>query len=150
MGRIEELCALIDACDSFADVGCDHGYVAQYVLKSGKSKNVLVTDVSAKCLLKAETLLSEYIKSGACRAVCCNGLSRVPQDTELVMIAGMGGEEIIKILTEGFIPEKFIFQPMKNAPKLRKFLLDSGCKITYDGVFKCEKYYFVTVAYTHL
>ncbi|MDE7084803.1 MAG: hypothetical protein K2O81_06120, partial [Clostridia bacterium] len=25
----------------------------------------------------------------------------------------------------------------------RKFLLDSGCKITYDGVFKCEKYYFV-------
>lgn len=143
MGRIEELCALIEPCKSFADVGCDHGYVARHVLKSGKCRNVLITDVSAKCLAKAEKLLAEFIESGSCRAVCCDGLALVPKDTEFVLIAGMGGEEIIKILTEGFIPEKFVFQPMKNADKLRKFLLDGGCKITYDGVFKDEKFYFV-------
>ncbi len=143
MGRIEELCALIENCESFADVGCDHGYVSRHVLKSGKCANVLITDVSAKCLSKAETLLSEYIESGSCRSVCCDGLALVPEETELVLIAGMGGEEIIKILTEGFIPRKFVFQPMKNAPKLRKFLLDNGCKITYDGVFKAQKFYFV-------
>ena len=143
MGRIEELCALTDPCASFADVGCDHGYIARHVLKSGKCGNVLITDISPKCLAKAERLLAEYIKSGKCRAVCCDGLKSVPTDTEQVLIAGMGGEEIIKILSEGFIPEKFILQPMKNADKLRKFLLDSGCKLTYDGIFRDEKFYFV-------
>ena len=32
---------------------------------------------------------------------------------------------------------------MKNADKLRKFLLGNGCKLTYDGIFKDEKFYFV-------
>lgn len=143
MGRIEELCALIEPCESFADVGCDHGYCARHVLKSGKCGNVLITDISAKCLAKAEKLLAEYIETGKCRSVCCDGLKGVSPDTEQVLVAGMGGEEIIKILSEGFIPEKFILQPMKNADKLRGFLLDNGCKLTYDGIFKDEKFYFV-------
>ncbi len=143
MGRIEELCALTDPCASFADVGCDHGYIARHVLKSGKCGNVLITDISAKSLAKAEKLLAEYIDGGLCRAVCCDGLAGVPTDTEQVLIAGMGGEEIIKILSEGFIPHKFILQPMKNADKLRKFLLGNGCKLIYDGIFKDEKFYFV-------
>lgn len=143
MGRIEELCALIEPCESFADVGCDHGYCARHALKSGKCENVIITDISPKCLLKAEKLLAEYIEAGNCRAVCCDGLAGVPKGTEQVLIAGMGGEEIIKILSEGFIPEKFILQPMKNADKLRGYLLDRGCKLTYDGIFKDEKFYFV-------
>ncbi len=143
MGRIEELCALIEPCESFADVGCDHGYVARHVLNSGKCDNVLITDISAKCLAKAEKLLAKHIEAGKCRAVCCDGLKGVPTDTEQVLIAGMGGEEIIKILSEGFVPEKFILQPMKNADKLRKFLLGKGCKLTYDGIFRDEKFYFV-------
>lgn len=143
MGRIEELCALIDPCESFADVGCDHGYCARHVLKIGKCGKVLITDISAKCLAKAEKLLAEYIEAGKCRAACCDGLALVPPDTEQVLIAGMGGEEIIKILSEGFIPEKFVLQPMKNADKLRKFLLERGCKLVYDGIFKDEKFYFV-------
>ncbi|MCM1438955.1 MAG: class I SAM-dependent methyltransferase [Roseburia sp.] len=143
MGRIEELCALIDCCGSFADVGCDHGYCALSVLKSGKCKNVLVTDVSAKCLSKAEKLLAQYFADGTCSSACCDGLALVPESVEQALIAGMGGEEIIKILTEGFIPLKFVLQPMKNAPKLRKFLIGRGCKITYDGIFKDGKFYFV-------
>lgn len=143
MGRIEELCAYIDSCGSFADVGCDHGYCAEHVLTSGKCGNVIVSDVSAKSLSKAEKLLERFIESGKCRAVCCDGLEKIPQETEQILIAGMGGEEIIKILTQGFIPQKFIFQPMKNAEKLRAFLLGSGCKITADDVFRDDKFYFV-------
>ncbi len=143
MGRIEILCSYIDACESFADVGCDHGYCAEHALKSGKCRRAVITDISAKCLEKAETLLAPYIKSGVCKPVCCDGLAGVPTDTEQVLIAGMGGEEIIKILTEGFIPEKFILQPMKNADKLRKFLIESGCKITVDDIFKEEEYYII-------
>lgn len=143
MNRIEKICSYIDDCKTFIDVGCDHGYCTQYALKNGKCQNAIVTDVSPKCLAKAENLLAEYINDGRCKSVCCDGLTGVEAGDELVLIAGMGGMEIIKILSEGFIPNRFILQPMKNAEKLRLFLIENGCKICVDDIFYDGKYYFI-------
>lgn len=143
MGRIETICSYIDNSESFADIGCDHGYCTLYALQSGKCKNAIISDVSAKSLAKAENLLRGYIVGGQCRSVCCDGLEKIPQDCAQILIAGMGGMEIIKILKEGFIPKKFIFQPMKNAEELRAFLLGHGCSITADDIFYDGKYYFI-------
>lgn len=143
MGRIEEICRLIDPCETFADIGCDHGYCTQNLLKSGKCKRAVISDISPKSLAKAEKLLAPYIESGAVTSVCCDGLEKIPTDIEQVLIAGMGGEEIIKILKSGFIPKKFILQPMKNAEKVRAFLLENGCALTVDDIFFDGNYYFI-------
>ncbi|MGN0813282.1 MAG: tRNA (adenine(22)-N(1))-methyltransferase [Candidatus Coproplasma sp.] len=143
MGRIEEICSYIDNSNSFADIGCDHGYCTLHALKSGKCQRAVISDVSAKSLAKAERLLSSYIEQGRCKSVCCDGLQKIDSDCEQVLIAGMGGMEIIKILTEGFIPQRFILQPMKNAEELRKFLIANGCKITADDIFFDNNYYFI-------
>lgn len=134
--RLKKLCALLSPCKIFADVGCDHGYCTRYMLSRGLCKSAVITDISAGSLSKAERLLENYIKSGVCRSVCCDGLSGVPEGTaDQVLIAGMGGEEILKILREAYIPQSFVFQPMKNAPQLRQYLLERGCAIEYDGLF---------------
>lgn len=143
MNRIEKICSYIEKSDTFADVGCDHGYCAQYALGSGLCNKVYITDISAKCLKKAEVLLADYIKNGSCEAVCCDGLKGIDSSCGQVLIAGMGGEEIIGILKRGFIPGRFIFQPMKDAPALRKYLLDAGCRIECDDIFYDGKYYFI-------
>ena len=143
MGRIEIICSYLDDCQSFADVGCDHGYCTLNAFNSGKCKTAVISDVSAKCLAKAQTLLKQYIDSGVCKSVCCDGLKGIPKDTEQVLIAGMGGMEIIKILKEGFIPQKFVLQPMKNCKLVREYLLDNGCKLTVDDMFYDGKYYFI-------
>jgi len=143
MNRIAAICSYIDKSETFADVGCDHGYCAEYALKSGLCAKVFITDVSAKCLAKAEKLLSRYVDSGKCVPVCCDGLTGLDESCEQVLIAGMGGEEILKILRCGFIPRKFIFQPMKNAPELRSYLIERGCKITADDIFYDGNYYFI-------
>ncbi|MDE5722289.1 MAG: class I SAM-dependent methyltransferase [Clostridia bacterium] len=143
MDRIERLCAFLDCCRVFADVACDHGYCAEYMLKNGLCESAVISDISEKSLAKAEKLLSEFTASGKCRAVCCDGLENIDGADE-VLIAGIGGAEIIKILQNAYIPEKFIFQPMKNAKALRKYLLQSGCKIICDDLFTDgKKYYFV-------
>lgn len=142
MGRIEEICALLDGCKTFADVGCDHGYCSRYMLENGLCEAAYISDISRESLKKAEKLLSEYIKSGRCKSICCDGLQGFETLPEQVLIAGMGGEEIVKILSRG-IPQKFVLQPMKNAPLLRRFLLDNGCKIIRDDIFKDGKYYFI-------
>ncbi len=142
MDRISSICALLDKCDTFADVGCDHGYCTQYMLKNKLCNAAFITDISAKSLQKAEVLLADYIKNGVCKSVCCDGLQAFTKLPQQVLIAGMGGEEIIKILSGG-IPEKFVLQPMKNAAALRSFLIAKGCKILYDNLFLDGKYYFI-------
>lgn len=139
------LCSYLDDCETLADVGCDHGYCTLNAFKSGKCKCAVIADVSAKCLAKAETLLSGYISAGKCKSVCCDGLKDIPRDIGQVLIAGMGGEEIIKILSEGFIPEKFVLQPMKNAEKLRAYLIKNGCKITRDDIFSDGKFFYFVI-----
>lgn len=143
MGRIDALCAFLDRCDTFADVGCDHGYCTQYALQNGLCRRAVIADISAKSLSKAEKLLSVSIAEGRVKPVCCDGLKQIDEDTDQVLIAGMGGEEIIKILSSSFIPKRFVFQPMKNAPLLRRYLIERGAKIVRDDIFRDGKYYFV-------
>ena len=144
--RLQVLCSELCACDSFADVGCDHGYCTQYMLEKGLCRSAVISDISEKSLRKAETLLSDYIASGKVRGVCCFGLSGIPSDSEQVLIAGMGGEEIVSILQNGFFPNRLVLQPMKNTPKLRRFLLDSGYSIVRDYTFMDGKHYDVLCA----
>ena len=143
MDRIAKLCSYLEKCNVFADVACDHGYCTKFMLDNGLCERAIVSDISEKSLSKAQILLSDYIESGVCSAVCCDGLEQV-KGADSVLIAGIGGEEIIKILQNSKIPQNFIFQPMKNAKELRSFLLNGGCVITCDDIFTDGKnYYFI-------
>lgn len=146
--RLEKIFELIPKTTSFADVGCDHGFIAKRVLESGKCSRITVSDVSLPSLQKAEKLLKKSIDSGFVTSVCCDGLTKIPADTETVLIAGMGGEEIIKIIKEShFLPPILILQPMKNVDKVRKTLFEYGYGIKKDFIFFTKRYYNVIVAY---
>ncbi|MDE7082243.1 MAG: class I SAM-dependent methyltransferase [Clostridia bacterium] len=144
MDRISKLCSYLDKCTTFADVGCDHGYCTRYMLKNGLCESAVITDISAKCLNKAENLLLGYIEKGVVSSVCCNGLEGVSEDTEQVLIAGMGGDEILSIFKNSFIPRNFVLQPMKNVRAVREYLLSNYAEITLDEPFESGgKFYFV-------
>ena len=54
--RIDTLCSLLEKVETFADVGCDHGYCSEYMLKNGLCKKAILSDVSRGSLAKAEKL----------------------------------------------------------------------------------------------
>jgi len=139
--RINTICSELDECESFADIGCDHGYCAQYMLDRCLCERAIISDISPKSLKKAEELLKRYIIEGTLTSVCCDGLSEIPEYTDEVLIAGLGGHEITEILKRGFIPGKFILQPMKNTEELRRYLVGAGCKIISDYTFRDGKFY---------
>lgn len=144
MDRIKKLCSYLNSCKTFADIGCDHGYAAKYMLDNSLCQRALISDLSPKCLKKAETLLAGYIKNGKCESVCCYGLEKTDPQTELTLIAGMGGEEIISIIKAAYVPLGFVLQPMRNVREVREFLLEAGAEITRDELFESGgKYYFV-------
>lgn len=137
--RLQQICAHIPRSQAFADVGCDHGYCARYVLEKQLAQRVYITDISEKCLQKAKTLLEKEIAEGKCIPLVGDGVSVLPEPCT-VLIAGMGGEEIIKILSQK-MPPVFLLQPMKNSDKLRRFLIERNCKITLDYTFEDGLFY---------
>ena len=146
--RIDTLCALLEKSNTFADVGCDHGYCSEYVLENGLCNQVIFSDVSKGSLAKAQILLQDYVQEGRAKAVLGDGFFGVPKDTEQVLIAGMGGSEIISILSDsrwGFMPKRFVFQPMHDAEKLRRYILSNGGYLQRDFTFFDGKFYDVLV-----
>lgn len=144
--RLRVIYSEIPRCESFADVGCDHGYIAKAMLDNRKCERAIFSDVSEKCLDKARALLDSYVKEGTAEGRLSDGLENLP-DSECVLIAGMGGEEIIKILKNApFSPQKLVLQPMKNVDKLRVFLVNFGYKIVKDYVFFAENRFYDLIA----
>ena len=146
--RIDTLCSLLVAAETFADVGCDHGYCSEYMLKSGLCRRAILSDISKGSLAKAESLLAPYIRGGMAVSVLGDGFKGVPKDTDEVLIAGMGGSEIVSILSDGkfgFIPKRFVFQPMHDTEKLRRYLVENGGYIERDFTFEDGKFYDVLV-----
>ena len=142
--RIETLCSLLEKTDTFADVGCDHGYCSEYMLKNGLCEKAIFSDISKGSLAKAEELLAEYIEDGRAVSVLGDGFYGVPENVGEVLIAGMGGSEIVSILSDkkyGFMPNRFVFQPMHDAEKLRRYILENGGEIERDFTFSDGKFY---------
>ncbi|MBR2330055.1 MAG: SAM-dependent methyltransferase [Clostridia bacterium] len=146
--RIDTLCALLKPVDTFADVGCDHGYCTEYMLENGLCKRAIFSDISKGSLKKAETLLAKFVADGVATPVLGDGFFGVPSEVDEVLIAGMGGSEMLAILTDkkyGFIPKRFVLQPMHDAEKLRRCLVENGADIQRDFTFFDGKYYDVIV-----
>ena len=133
--RLAYICRHIPRARVFADIGCDHGYCTQYVLERGLCERAYVSDVSAECLEKAKTLLQNEIAAGRCIPVCADGLEGIPEAADCVLCAGLGGEEMVRILSLRPLPEHFVLQPMKNTEKVRRFLVARGAKLELDVTF---------------
>ncbi len=146
--RIDTLCAHLRGGKLFADVGCDHGYCTEYMLKNGLCEGAIFSDVSRGSLAKAEKLLAPFVAEGRARAVLGDGFFGIPKEVDEVLIAGMGGSEIVSILADkkhGFMPKRFVFQPMHDSEKLRRYILENGGYIERDYTFEDGKFYDVLV-----
>ena len=132
----------IPKCSVFADVGCDHGYIAKAMIVSGKAEKVIASDISAKCLEKAEEILENEIKNGRAVSVVSNGFEKIPF-CDVALSAGMGGEEITTIINSAkSLPDTLVIQPMKNCDKARLCAVKAGYCVQKDFVFKsANKFY---------
>ena len=145
MNRLEVLLSLIPKCNVLADVGCDHGYLSKYALDKNLCNSVIISDISAKSLEKAITLLKPY--GNKVKSYVCDGLKAYENQADFAVIAGMGGEEICLIL-KGVknLPNGLLLAPQKNNDKVRRLLIELGYKITNDFTFLDGKFYDVIKA----
>lgn len=144
--RIDAVVNCVGKGDRVAEIGTDHGKIALgAAYRSGNP--VIATDISEASLEKARRLFTEAGAEGDFRAG--DGLAVLkPGEADVVIIAGMGGLEIIRILSAdiaGF--KKYILMPHRNDRDVRDFLIARGLAVVRDELVKSgRKYYRLFVA----
>ena len=134
--RLQLLASLIPEGSRLADVGTDHGYVAEKLSKFENIKKVIATDISDKSLAKLNTLIN-LRKLKNIETLVGDGLIPINK-ADVCVIAGMGGLEISKIIdNQNDINGKkkcniFVLQPTQNIVELKMWATKSRFKILKD------------------
>ncbi len=146
--RLQMNVSLVPEGSCVADIGCDHGYAAIWLVKNEKAKRVIAMDVNQGPLERAKEHVTEYGLADVIECRLSNGAEKlVPGEVDTLMIAGMGGPLMIRILMEGKpVLEKIrtlVLQPQSEIGEVRKFLCRNGFEIEEEKACVEEgKYYF--------
>lgn len=152
MNRLEAIASLIDKCETLADIGTDHGYIAEMALKDNLCKKVIATDINKGPLKSAVNHLTKIGFSNLVDFRLGSGLTVINEnEVDCAVIAGMGGELIAKILEDSKNISKsinsFVLQAMTNVDVLRRYLYDNGYTISEEIIVKeLHHYYFIIKA----
>ena len=143
--RLEVIGDLIHEGANIVDVGADHGLLERYIATHLTNYNILAVEnkVGPMSALYAGTRGIPNILLSL-----SDGIEAVSEEYDTIILAGMGGDNIINILSK--YPEKL--KTIKNIivdahsfiPKVRKTLIDFGFDIEVEKiVFEAGVYYIV-------
>lgn len=134
----------------FADIGTDHAYLPIYLYATQGSKGV-ASDINAGPTERARANVTEWNAQDAIEVIRTDGLQGIQKyGPEDIFILGMGGELIVKIISEAEWlkdnQKRLILQPMTHPEVVRKHLLDNGFAIIDELIVKDEKIYQIICA----
>ena len=148
LGKRLGLCAaMVRPGCRLADIGTDHGYLPVWLAKTGAILSAVAADVREGPLQSARQNIERYGVQDQVTARLSDGLDLVSaQEADDIVIAGMGGGLMIRILKEGEdvvrTLKECILQPQSEIEKVRAFLLEEGFLfIAEDMVEEDGKYY---------
>jgi tRNA (adenine22-N1)-methyltransferase len=139
--RLKIIADSIQGFDTVADIGSDHAYLPIYLVKNKQVKSVVATDVNSGPIRISKGRISRHGVESRIQVRQGNGLQVIlPGETEVIVIAGMGGLLIRDILEKDILVARhakmLILQPMKDSDKLRKWLFENSFDIIDEELVK--------------
>ncbi len=149
--RLEAIAKLVPLHGGACDVGTDHGYIPVWLAQSGHDGALFATDINKEPLLHAKRTADEYGFSDRIEFYLCDGLAALDgSNTETVIIAGMGGENIADIiLSAPWVKENgclLVLQPMSKSPHLRSWLFENGFEVLSEHLVEEGNIYEILTA----
>ncbi len=145
--RLQSVAAFVQKGKTLADVGCDHGYIPIYLLQKKKIEKAIAMDINQGPLMRAKEHIEEWGLENYIDTRLSDGVGALkPKEAQSVVIAGMGGPLMEKILTEGEevlkTATELVLQPQSEIGHFRKFLSENGYEITHEEmILEDGKYY---------
>lgn len=145
--RLQKIAALVSEGNRLADVGTDHAYVPIWLWEQGRIPGAVAMDIGRGPLERADAHIREHGAQEVIQTRLSDGLEKLsPGECDTVLIAGMGGQLMKRILLEGRDRlsgvKELVLQPQSDIWVVRHFLKDSGFSIIREEMV-CEegKYY---------
>ena len=121
------------------DVGTDHAIIPISLARQGYHGKLFASDIHPGPIEKAKHAAKESGVEDQISFQLCDGLALCPPDEiDCILIAGMGGETICRILDQAeWIFDRayqFVFQPMSHAEVLRYWLVHNEFQIDREEI----------------
>ncbi|MCD8117336.1 MAG: Nif3-like dinuclear metal center hexameric protein [Oscillospiraceae bacterium] len=138
--RLEAVAQAVPPGACVIDVGTDHARLPVWLVQSGRVGRVIAADLRPGPLEGAATLINKTGTADRITLRLTNGLSGLgPRDGDTIVIAGMGGETMISILSAAPWTRQgtlLILEPQSKQAELRKFLIENGYSVTSERLVK--------------
>lgn len=135
--RLGSVSSLVTPGFRVADIGTDHGYIPLWLIRQGVIPGAIAMDIHKGPLQRAKENIQAYELEEKIETRISDGLGELrPGEADCVVIAGMGGSLVIKILKEGAevlrTVRELVLQPQSDMEKVRRFLQKEGYRITSE------------------
>lgn len=147
--RLKEIANFVTRGYTLADIGTDHGYVPIYLVEHNDIPHAIAMDVKNGPLEKAKENIRKEQLDEKIETRLSDGLEKLEEnETDSILIAGMGGPLVVKILTEGSkiakSAKELILSPQSELAFVRRFLEEHQYQIVAEKIIYDEgKYYTV-------
>ena len=128
---------MLRGAGTVAALGCDHGRLACALVQQGAAAHVIAVDIAAAPLERARQLVAKTGLAADVELRLGDGLSALlPGEADAICLLGMGGTLMARLLDEATEPfqgaGRIVFQPMRAAEDIRRYLYERGCPILGD------------------
>lgn len=130
---------------SLIDVGCDHALLDIYLLQNNDKLKIVASDINKGPLDKAKENITKYSFLDKIELILSDGISKINESIDTVVISGMGKDTILEILTNDKEKitnvEKLVISSNNKFPSLRQdicalgFIIDKEKIVYEDGKF---------------
>lgn len=150
--RLKRVVDFVPHCTSVADIGTDHGYVPIALVKSGIAQKVYAMDIKRGPLERAREHIAKEGLQNQIETRLSNGLEKLEKgEAQTIVIAGMGGELMVKILDNGkeVLEEvkTLVLSPHSEIEIVRRYLIENGYEIVREEMLlDAGKYYTIMQA----
>jgi len=145
--RMKAIANFVSPTKTIVDIGTDHGFLPIFLVETKICQNAIAMDVNQGPLERAKVHISERNLMDKIQTRRSDGLAQLkPGEGQAMIIAGMGGPLMMRILREGVdvarSMEEIVLQPQSELEGFRKFLCLEGYDIVDETmVLEDGKYY---------
>lgn len=135
--RLRAIAEQVPKGAKLADIGTDHGYLPVWLILNGVIDTAIASDLREGPLDRARQTAARCGTAERISFRLCGGLDGIARsETDLIAIAGMGGDTIAQILAAApWTRDKtLLLQPMTALPALRRWLGQNGYSIRAERI----------------
>lgn len=148
--RLQAVADAVTVGNRVADIGCDHAYISIYLGKYHIAPSIIAADVNKGPLGRAKENIIQYGLEGMIETRLSNGLDKiVPEEVDTILLSGMGGTLMIRILEEGKevvkTSKEVILQPQSEIGLVREYFHRIGFVILEEKMLIEEDKYYVVL-----